>query len=358
MEFDAFLAAIHRLSIEDKAFAAYRLPDDNYLYFLKDPVETSAHFIEQPSEGFVFAPFETEQKTYFWQGTFDRIPLPHLNWRLTRNRKDNIQHFHQPNDLAMKNYLQKIEEAKNCIASGLCNKIVLSRQEFVPLNKSRPEEIFKNLLAAYPNAFVMGVNHPETGLWFAATPENLLSVRGEKLRTVSLAGTKQFHKDQVVSWRDKEKKEQQIVTDFITDVLQNNTSDLQTEGPSTLRAGRLLHLYTEITAQFKREKLSSILEQLHPTPATCGFPKDKAQEYLLQNEGYTRDFYTGYAGPVYANGDIDLYVTLRCMQIIDNQARIFVGGGITSGSIPEEEWKETMAKAETMKRILFKLEGY
>lgn len=358
MEFDAFLAAIHRLSSEDKPFAAYRLPDDDYLYFLNEPVTSDVDFIAQPFEGFVFAPFLTAQKTHFWQGNLKRISLPDLVWRPSRKRKDHIQHYHQPDDNDMKNYLQKIEKAKTHIASGVCSKIVLSREEFVPIVKSRPEEIFKNLLAAYPTAFVMVVNLPKEGLWFAATPENLLSVRDQRLRTVSLAGTKQFNRDQVVSWRDKERREQQIVTDFITEILHKNTSEIQTEGPTTLKAGRLLHLFTEITAQFQREKLLSILDQLHPTPATCGFPKEKALEFLQQNEGYSRDFYAGYAGPVYANGDLDFYVTLRCMQIIDNQARIFVGGGITSDSLAEEEWKETMAKAETMKRILFRLEGY
>lgn len=358
MEFEAFLATLHRLVSENKTFAAYRLPDDGYLYFLKEPIESSTHFIDQPQEGFVFAPFEPGEKNYFWQGTLHRISLPQLIWKPSRKRKDNIQHYHQPDDNAMNVYLQKIEAAKAYIASGACSKIVLSREEFIPLSKSQPEEILRNLLAAYPSAFVMAVNHPDTGLWFTATPENLLSTRGHRLRTVSLAGTKQFGKDQVVSWRDKEKREQQIVTDFITEVLQKYTTHLNTEGPNSLKAGRLLHLYTELKADFDRKHLKKILDQLHPTPATCGFPKDKALDYLLQNEEYARDFYTGYAGPVQTNGDLDFYVTLRCMQIVHSQARIFVGGGITSDSLAEEEWKETMAKAETMKRVLFRLEEY
>ncbi|MGB5383387.1 MAG: chorismate-binding protein, partial [Lutimonas sp.] len=31
---------------------------------------------------------------------------------------------------------------------------------------------------------------------------------------------------------------------------------------------------------------------------------------------------------------------------------IYVGGGITSKSIPEKEWEETVAKTMTMRRVL------
>lgn len=357
MNFDTFPSVFHRLLKEKKAFAAFRFPDDGYLYFLKENRLSDIDFIAHPQEGFVFAPFSPTQKRLFLQGKFERIPLPELIWKPSRNRKDNIQHFYQPDDATMSAYIDKVEEIKNYLNEGECAKIVLSREEMVSLNKSVPEEIFKSLLAAYPNAFVMAFYHPDTELWLAATPENLLSVRDEKLRTVSLAGTKQFLKDQVISWREKEKKEQQIVTDFIYEILQKHTTEIEIEGPSTVKAGRLLHLHTQLTAKFERKYLPAILDQLHPTPATCGFPKEKALNYLHQNEGYDRAYYTGYAGPVFDNGHMDFYVTLRCMQYKEKLARIFVGGGITTDSLGEEEWKETMAKAETMKRILFRLEN-
>ena len=49
-----------------------------------------------------------------------------------------------------------------------------------------------------------------------------------------------------------------------------------------------------------------------------------------------------------------LFVNLRCMKIEDKLASIFVGGGITKDSNPEAEWEETVNKAQTMKKVLFK----
>ena len=40
------------------------------------------------------------------------------------------------------------------------------------------------------------------------------------------------------------------------------------------------------------------------------------------------------------------------MQIIQNKAKIYVGGGITIGSVGEKEWEETQNKAKTIGNIL------
>ena len=48
----------------------------------------------------------------------------------------------------------------------------------------------------------------------------------------------------------------------------------------------------------------------------------------------------------------NLYVNLRCMQFKNNEALIYVGGGITKDSVPEDEWQETVSKTLVMKKAL------
>jgi len=45
-------------------------------------------------------------------------------------------------------------------------------------------------------------------------------------------------------------------------------------------------------------------------------------------------------------------VNLRCMNILDDNVSLFVGGGITKDSIPKNEWEETVSKSKVMKRVL------
>jgi isochorismate synthase len=40
------------------------------------------------------------------------------------------------------------------------------------------------------------------------------------------------------------------------------------------------------------------------------------------------------------------------MQVLDNQAVLYAGGGITKDSIPEREWIETELKCKTVAQVL------
>ena len=94
-----------------------------------------------------------------------------------------------------------------------------------------------------------------------------------------------------------------------------------------------------------------IVKALHPTPAVCGYPTEKAREFILANESYDRQYYTGFCGLVEEN-KLDLYVNLRCMQLKEGKAHLYVGGGITKDSNPESEFAETQHKAQTMLAVL------
>ena len=69
-------------------------------------------------------------------------------------------------------------------------------------------------------------------------------------------------------------------------------------------------------------------------------------------EGYFRDFYTGYLGTVNMSEESHIFVNLRCMQVLDNQAVLYAGGGITKHSKPQKEWEETEMKFKTLLQVL------
>jgi isochorismate synthase len=81
-------------------------------------------------------------------------------------------------------------------------------------------------------------------------------------------------------------------------------------------------------------------------------PKHQALAFILAQEGYDRSFYSGFLGPVHIQGASSLYVNLRCMQLGEESAHLYVGAGITADSNPAAEWRETALKAETMAAVL------
>ncbi|ARN77442.1 hypothetical protein BST97_05275 [Nonlabens spongiae] len=249
------------------------------------------------------------------------------------------------------NHMNLVKKGVAAIASGKLEKVVLSRKRDIQTTLSYPQ-IADRLFKAYPDNHTYFFHHPKVGTWCGSTPEVLLSYSGNILNTVSLAGTALFNAKKDHVWGEKERHEQQIVTDSIVSILKyHGTENVQTDGPKTIRSGDLIHLKTEISAAAKQDQISSILSDLHPTPAVCGLPKDVALDLILEHENYDRAFYTGYFG-IISPKESDYYVNLRCMRLKENIATIYAGGGITLQSDPELEFLETENKMKAMMRVL------
>jgi isochorismate synthase len=98
----------------------------------------------------------------------------------------------------------------------------------------------------------------------------------------------------------------------------------------------------------------TLIDKIHPTPAVAGTPKDLALKYINNSENYNRSFYTGYIGFI-DDYECDIYVNIRCAQISDDQLTIYVGGGITQESNPEDEWGEIINKSQIMLNVFHEI---
>ena len=186
----------------------------------------------------------------------------------------------------------------------------------------------------------------ETGVWIGASPEQLVEITKNKLTAHALAATKtNYHQ----KWSNKELNEQQIVLNDMINNLAKYCNDISSSKLQTVSAANLFHLRNSITAR-SIGKISEIINSLHPTPAVAGSPKQSSIEYILKNEKNNRKYYTGYLG-ILKEDDCNLFVNIRCAQIIGNKLKVFVGAGITAESIPENEWDEILEKSKTILRI-------
>lgn len=257
---------------------------------------------------------------------------------------------------AKNNFKALVKKGIEAIQNGAFGKAVLSRKESFEVSDFALQTAFQKLLNAYPTAFAYCFYHPKTGLWLGAFAEQFIRVKNRKLQTMAVAGTQLNTGIEPIVWPEKEVAEQLFVTDFITESLVNLADDTKTSEPYTMKAGNLLHIKTDIEAHLKESALSEVVKVLHPTPAVCGFPKDNAMQFIQKNEGYDREFYSGFLGEL--NLDLeqnesltDLYVNLRCMKVEENKVNVYVGCGITKDSNPEKEWIETVNKSMTIKKI-------
>ena len=339
------------------------LQKDATLYKVEDYTES----------GFVFAPFDIRK---------DAILIPYSVSRTLTTEEDilisedevEITDFKVVNDEAF--HLNLIDKGIKKIQEGILDKVVLSRIENLDLGTGiDPIKIFKHLAFSYNSALTYCWYHPKVGMWLGATPETLLRLDRNRLTTMALAGTQDYLGTLDVKWQDKESEEQLMVTNYVVDLLRDTLNNIEVGEVRTVKAGKLLHLCTDVSGMLKKEDqgLQRLILKLHPTPAVCGLPKIDAMQFILDNENYNREFYTGFLGELnrevkieprggkrnienmayaYNTRSSHLFVNLRCMQIKDDSAILYVGGGITKDSNPEKEWLETIHKTQTIKSVL------
>ncbi len=254
-------------------------------------------------------------------------------------------------------YMDQVNAIKSSISTGAFQKAVLSRIRVIKGNYiDLVPKLFQIICRRHPNAFAY-LFKCDDHFWMGASPEPLLRLSDGRISTVSLAGTRPFaekHMD-VNRWTAKEVLEQEYVTRYIHDVLWDfQVKDYRVSSPYVKKAGNLLHLRTDFSFGFEKiaHRLWEFVDAMHPTPAVAGQPKEDAINYIKRLEPHDRDYYTGFLGPVTQDMEIDLFVNLRCLKITPDYFSLYVGGGITLDSDPEDEWNETRWKVESLYKIL------
>lgn len=364
--------------------ALWRLPNNssrNLIISRQHQLIKKDSQLEDLPTGFIFSPFDRARDSVFMKAdlsfSFDdgQLNTPEepldisssawLSEQLKKGDRKRItfRKFRAPlRQATQPDYSDVVTKAVELIESGAAEKVVPSRVKVIALpDDFDPINTFQKLCKAYPNALVSLVHTPEHGTWIGATPETLVSVEDKTIfRTVALAGTKPYDESislKNVAWTQKEIEEQALVERYIISCFKKiRLREYDEHGPKTCVAGNLMHLKSDFTVNMKETDFlqlgSTMLGLLHPTSAVCGMPLDTALEFLKTHEGYDREFYSGYLGPVNYRRDINIFVNLRCMQLFEKSAILYAGAGVTIDSVPEQEWKETEMKFNTLLRII------
>lgn len=335
-------------------FVIYSKPNTSTVFGLLQQNDTLYKITDYSEKGFVFASFDEKQLVLIPENESEIITAEK---EITAFETTEIEDLNF--DAAAKSqYEDLVSKGIQSIKNEEFKKVVLSRSEKTVLSEFDFINTFQHLIQLYPATFCYCFFHPEIGFWMGATPEQLLKANGNVFETTALAGTQKANLETEIRWEQKEKDEQQYVTDFIVKRLREVANSVVVTEPYSLKAGSIWHIKTDISGVLNENStLEQVIDTLHPTPAVCGLPKKKAKAFIIENENYDRTFYTGFLGELNSSfagtqTSSDLFVNLRSMQIQDKTAILYMGCGITKESIPEKEWEESVNKSMTMKRVL------
>ncbi|OWR12989.1 chorismate-binding protein [Chryseobacterium sp. VAUSW3] len=320
----------------------FRFPFSEIIYTIG---ETSA------SEAVSFLSFDQSEKLDF-KGNIKAISVNYfLNHEVFNDElKMELLDFKEETS---EEYQKTLLNVMDFIKENQLSKLVISRRKLVEFNGSKLSlsQTFLNLCEAYKNAFVYFFIK-DGKCWLGAFSELLgkFDKRTSEFQTMSLAGTIPVDE----KWTDKEIEEQKPVTVFISNTLKNYASEVHKSDTYDHISGNIKHLRTDFNAKIEEENLEKIISELHPTPAVCGIPKEMCRNTIENFEPHPRNFYAGYI-KVETEENVQYFVNLRCAEFFRNAALVYVGGGITSESSPEKEWRETELKSEAiLKNLSFK----
>jgi para-aminobenzoate synthetase component I len=183
----------------------------------------------------------------------------------------------------------------------------------------------------------------------SASPELLLQKRGNVVRTMPIKGTRPAG----VSIESEKDTAEHVM---IVDLERNDLSRVCVPGSvhwPELLAERQLAGVTHLVATVEGElrpgvTLTELLEAVLPGGSVTGCPKSSALELIAALEPVGRGASMGALGRIYANGDLDLALTIRTFAVVDGEIHLWVGGGIVWDSEVEAEIEESWVKARPL----------
>ena len=126
-----------------------------------------------------------------------------------------------------------------------------------------------------------------------------------------------------------------------------------TVGTLTTAINRLIKKeYVEKLELEENKDCIDVIKATFPGGSITGAPKIRSMEIIDELEPTQRNVYTGSIGYIGFNGDMDLNIAIRTIVKKEDEVYFQVGGGMTWGSNPEEEYQETLDKAQSIMKAL------
>ena len=278
-----------------------------------------------------------------------------------KSASENIKPTDFVSNFGKKNFLKAVKDVQKYIIAGDVMQVVPSQRLSCSF-KAKPIELYRQLRILNPSPYMYFLNLDNFSI-VGSSPEILTRVDNNNVATIRpLAGTRSRGKtpdEDLYLEKDLLSDEKEIAEHLmLIDLGRNDLGRIAKTGSVTLtdkmfieRYSHVMHIVSNVECQLK-ENMSSIdvLKATFPAGTLSGAPKVRAMEIIDEVETLKRNVYSGAIGNLSWHGGMDLAIAIRTAIIKDEVLYIQAGAGIVHDSLPENEWQETMDKAEALIR--------
>lgn len=274
---------------------------------------------------------------------------------ITRNRTAEFQ-LSKQNSISQKAYIDKVKRAQEHIEEGDYYEINLSRPLVYDF-EGDPIELYKAMCEAGPVPFASYIYIDGVSVC-CSSPERFLARKGNQVWSQPIKGTiskgmgNDDEKIKELQASEKDRAENLMIVDLV----RNDLSRVAKKGSVNVRdlfeiqSFETVHqMVSTVECEVSQHTDSvDIIKACFPMGSMTGAPKISAMQSIEHLENYKRGIYSGAIGYFTPEQDFDFNVVIRSA-IIEAQKLVYpVGGAITSDSVPENEWEETIIKARAL----------
>ncbi|MFD2257825.1 anthranilate synthase component I family protein [Luteolibacter algae] len=264
-------------------------------------------------------------------------------------------------EMSRERFLDSVRKVKDWIAAGDIYQVNVAQAFSAEVfGEGSLFGLYEVLRDASPAP--MGVWMSLDGIEVLGTsPELFLKISGKGVETRPIKGTRPRFSDldedlrSAVELQTSPKEVAELV--MITDLLRNDIGQVcefgSVEVSEMLRLESLAqvhHLVSTVKGRLRAESNAlSALAACFPGGSITGAPKKRAMEIIAELEQSPRGIYCGAMGWLGFNGESQFNIAIRTMVRRDGILKYQVGAGIVADSIPEDEYRETLQKAEGLR---------
>jgi anthranilate synthase component I len=251
-------------------------------------------------------------------------------------------------------------KAKDYIAAGDAFQIVLS-QRFTSRFDLPAFSLYRALRRVNPSPYLCFLDFGDFQI-VVSSPEILVRVSQGKVTIRPIAGTrwrgKTAHEDFALAAElladPKERAEHLMLLDLgrndVGRVAKIGTVRV-TDSFFVERYSHVMHIVSNVEGELdpKHDNVSALAAGF-PAGTVSGAPKVRAMEIIDELEKDKRGIYAGCIGYFGAGGEMDTCIVLRASVVKDGQMHVQAGAGIVYDSLPDNEQRECVNKAQALFR--------
>lgn len=261
-------------------------------------------------------------------------------------------------NLSKSEYVERVRRAREYITSGDIIQVVLSRRFSAPCN-IEPYLLYRALRFLNPSPYTFFLKLGDHTL-VGSSPEVMVRLGGSRVELRPIAGTRPRGADEQEDRKladallsdEKEKAEHVMLVDLGRNDLGrvSQAGSVQVDQFMNIeRYSHVMHIVSHVHGVLRPEfDALDVVAATFPAGTLSGAPKIRAMQIIHELETGPRGVYGGAVGYIGYDGNMDLAITIRTLEIRNGQVHVQAGAGIVYDSDPVTEFEETAHKARGM----------